>query len=467
MTFVQTQIAICQEVLPNDCELKASHERREVRVNEEMSMIIDLALKEIRKRKKKYILNIMVIGLAVVLLITLNSLGIAFKEASKLPFENIHSSIIVQRNGNVPENISGLVTPCSLAPIKGEYISQISKIDGIKGISIGLFLWVFDKDDFKRTLGVNWNDDRGKRIGSELIEGSLPQSDMDALIERGYAQQYGLKIGQKMNLTGINFTISGIVETSGKDIVSSDVYINLNSAQNLAYNSKNLQDTEIFNKNDINIIFVDADQTKVKNVTDNLKELFILPTSNSGKTPTGQTTGAYSIYTAESFESRISSLFLISDRLILTVSLVAIIGAVLVIIKSMSHTLMERRKEFGIMKAVGFRSKDIQKEVAAETLLQAIIGYGMGVAVSFAAIFALAKTTVSIAIPWELSPYPHFLTTDPNLIAPIQTYLFPIRFYAPYSLEVLIAILGISLLTVLVLTRYINGLNAMEVLRYE
>jgi MacB-like periplasmic core domain len=302
--------------------------------------MIGYALKELRKRKRKYLLNIMVISLVVVLLITLNSLGIAFKEASKLPFENIHSSIIVQRNGNVPENTSGAVTPCSLAPIKGEYLSQINKIDGVKGISYGLFLWVFDKDDFKRTLGVNWNDDRGKIIGSELIEGSLPQSNSDALVERDYAQQHGLKLDQKMKVSGTDFTVSGIVETSGKDVVSSDVYVNLSSAQSLAYNSKNLQDTEKFNRNDINIIFVDADQTKVKEVKDNLTTLFSSPASNGGKTPTGQTTGAYSIYTPESFESQISSLFLMSDRLILAVSLVALIGAVLIVIKSMGHTLV-------------------------------------------------------------------------------------------------------------------------------
>jgi ABC-type antimicrobial peptide transport system permease subunit len=443
------------------------HENLEVWVNEEMSMVIDLALKEIRKRKKKYILNIVVIGLAVVLLITLNSLGIAFKEASKLPFENIHSSIIVQRNGNVPENISGAVTPCSLAPIRGECIQQINNIHEVKSVSYGLFLWVFDKDSFKRVLGVNWSDDRGKRISSEIIEGSLPQSDTDALVEKAYVLHHGLELHQRIKISGTDFTISGIAETSGKDIVSSDVYTNLKSAQNLAYNSKNLQDTEKFNRSDINIIFIDAYQTKVGEVTAELKKLFASPTSNVGKTPTGQTTGAYSIYTPESFESQISSLFLLSDRLILAISLVALVGTMLIIIKSMSHTLMERRKEFGIMKAVGFASKDIQKEVAAETLLQTIIGYVAGVVISFIAIFALAKTTVSIAIPWEMSPYPHFLTSNPNLIAPVQTYAFPIEFEALYAVEVLGAILAISLLAVWILTRHINGLNAMEVLRYE
>jgi putative ABC transport system permease protein len=433
----------------------------------QQSMVARFALRELWNRKRKYLLNIMVIGLVVVLLITLNSLGVAFKEASKLPFENIHSSIIVQRSGNVPENTSGAVTPCSLAPIKGEYVSQVSGIDGITAVSYGLFLWVFDKDSFKRTLGVNWSDDRGKIIGSELIEGSLPQSDSDALVERGYAQQHGLKLGQKLMVSGTSFNVSGIVETSGMNIVSSDVYANLSSAQNMAYNSKNLQDTERFNKNDINIIFVDADQTKVEEVTHSLKALFVSPASNGGKTPTGQTTGAYSVYSPESFESQISLLFIVSDRIILTVSLVSLIGAVLIVIKSMSHALMERRKEFGIMKAVGFSSRDIQNEVATETLLQAAIGYSIGIVISIIAILALAETKVSITIPWEMSPYPHFLTSNPSLIAPVQTYPFPIRFDTIYSLEVLIAVFALSLLNAFVLTRYVSGLNAMEVLRYE
>jgi ABC-type antimicrobial peptide transport system permease subunit len=440
-------------------------------------MISNFALKEIRQRKKKYLLNIIVITFVVVLLITLNSLGIAFKEASKLPFENIHSSIIVQRNGNVPENTSGAVTPCSLAPIRGEVIHRINKLDGVKGVSYGLFLWVFDKDSFKRVLGVNWNDSQGKIIGSEVIEGSLPKSATEALVERAYSRQYGLKPGQKINISGTDYIISGIVETSGTDIVSSDAYINLNSAQSLAYNSKNLQDTEKFNTSDVNLIFVDADQTNVMDVAGNLKKLLSPPASNAGKTPTGQITGAFSIYTPEAFESQISSFFRISDRLTLIISLITLIGALLVIVKSMSHTLLERKKEFGIMKAVGFTSKDIRIEVAAELLLQAIIGYSIGIVLSLAtifilskttvSIFILSKTTVSIAIPWELSPYPHFLTSNRNLIAPVQTYPFPIRFEAVYLLEVLFAVLLISLLTVLALTRYISGLNAMEALRYE
>ncbi|MDD1758713.1 MAG: ABC transporter permease, partial [Methanotrichaceae archaeon] len=240
-------------------------------------MISGFALKEIRQRKKKYLLNIMVIALVVVLLITLNSLGIAFKEAAKLPFENIHSSIIVQRSGNVPENTSGAVTPCSLAPIRGEVIPEISKLDGVKDVSYGLFLWVFDKDSFKRVLGVNWNDSQGKIIGSEVIEGSLPKSATEALVERAYSRKYGLKPGQKINISGTDYLISGIAETSGTDIVSSDAYINLISAQSLAYNSKNLQDTEKFNTSDVNIIFVDADQTKVKDVAGNLKKLLSPP----------------------------------------------------------------------------------------------------------------------------------------------------------------------------------------------
>ena len=68
-----------------------------------MLHMLDYAVNEIRKRKKSYVLNILVISLVVVLLVTLNGLGAAYKDASQLPFENIHSSITIQKSGNVSD----------------------------------------------------------------------------------------------------------------------------------------------------------------------------------------------------------------------------------------------------------------------------------------------------------------------------------------------------------------------------
>src|SRR4030042_6952451 len=116
------------------------------------------AIKELLKRKRLYLLNVMTIGLVTLMVITLNSLATAYREAARLPFQDIQGNIIIQRNGNVPETTSGVLLSCSLAPIPQDLVSQISKNDGVKDISTALALWVFDPDNFKRVSGVDFRD---------------------------------------------------------------------------------------------------------------------------------------------------------------------------------------------------------------------------------------------------------------------------------------------------------------------
>jgi len=287
------------------------------------------------------------------------------------------------------------------------------------------------------------------------------------LIDKTYAQQYKIRIGQKIEISGKNFTVSGIGKNSGKDVVSSDIFMSLETAQELAYNSENLQKTERFEKDDINIIFVNAEQTKIIEVANKLNKVLNSESSDKGKTPTGKAIGTYTIYTPESFESQISSLFVLSDKLILFVSLITIIGSALIIMKSMSHTIMQRKKEFGIMKSVGFTNKDIQKEITKETMIQIFIGYLLGIIVSFVSIMLLAKTKISINIPWELNPYPHFLAPNPSLVDTMQTYFLPIKFQPTYAIISFIVVVFIGIFTTWIITNHINKLKATEVLKNE
>jgi putative ABC transport system permease protein len=366
-------------------------------------------------------------------------------------------------------NMTGALVPCSLAPISAAYLKNITAINGVKGVSDGLFLWVFDKDNFKRVLGVNWNDSLGERARGNIVAGSVPRTNTEAAVEKAYAQQYGVGINDTIGISGANFTVSGIVESSGKDIVSSNVYVGLGAAQNLAYASPNLQKTEQFEKDDINIIFVDADQSSVRAVAGKLNDLFTAPSPEQGQgtTPTGQSIGTYTISTPASFEAQISSLYALSDQVITIVSVMTLLGGSLILIKSVSHAVLERRREFGIMKAVGFRNRDIHKELLTETLLQILLGYGAGIAVSFAAIYALARSTIAITIPWELNPYPHFLLSNPESATVVQSYNLPIHFQVVAALIALVAVFAIGSVTVLLITRHINRLKAAEVLRYE
>jgi ABC-type antimicrobial peptide transport system permease subunit len=428
---------------------------------------LDLALKELTRRRKLYLLSIVALSVVTALIITLNCLGTAYRSASRLPFEDIQGTIIVQRNGNVPENISGVLLSCSLAPIGPGLAPQIETYDGVKSVSRALSLWVFDTDNFKRVVGVDWSDKFGVNLASKVVSGTTPNNNWEVLLEKTYAEQHGLEVGQQVEVDGQIFKVSGIVVTAGNEIVGADIYTNLELAQSMAYASENLQQVEPFGQHDVNIIFVDAAQPSIAAVSQRIESDAADLDLNSGETPLGQTIGDYNIYTPQSFESQISSLFQLSDKLTRIISIVVFAAGALVIARSVLHGILERRKEFGIMKSVGFRNHDIQKGIFITTALQAIAGFAIGLAISAGAIGILSRTKVSISIPWELTAYPHFLLTNPEAANVTQVHSLPISLEPIYVVAALLTTAVIGLMAAFLGTYAVNRLKPMQVMKYE
>jgi ABC-type antimicrobial peptide transport system permease subunit len=425
------------------------------------------ALKELLKRNKLYLLNILTIGLVTLMVITLNSLATAYREAARLPFEDIQGNIIIQRNGNVPETIDGVLLSCSLAPIPQQLVSEISNIDGVKDVSEALSLWVFDEDNFKRVSGVDFQDNFGKKLAAKLIDGSIPTTDNQILVEKTYAEKYSLDVGSETTVASRQFTVAGIIGATGNEVLESDIYLNLKTAQELAYNSKNLQQVETFNKTDVNVIFVDGSQPELNTLTQNIDKIVSGTGTNSGKTPLGETIGSYNIYTPESFASQIATVFRLSDKLAWLISIILFIGAAVIVARNALRIILERRREFGIMKTVGFKNRDIQGEVTLETFVQILTGFFAGLILSVIAIVALSHTTVSIAIPWELTAYPHFLLANPNDANVTQTHLLPIKLAPLQVFITFIVIMAVGLATSFLSVWQINKLKPMEVMRHE
>ena len=425
------------------------------------------AVKELLHRYGSYVLNVIVIGLVAAMVITLSFLGVAYKDAALLPFKDIQGTIIVQKNGNVPEDVSGVLLSCSLAPIHQDAVAAITKINGAQDISSALSLWVFDPDNFKRVVGVNWQDSYGKSLSSRVIEGASPASGQEVVVDKTYAGKNGLRVGSPITVAGSQFKVSGVIGMAGNEIVAGDVYLNLAVAQDMAYQSKNLQAVEKVDKTDVNLIFVNAGQQDLALVIQKIKQTLSEQDTNGGQTPLGQTIGNYNIYTPDTFEEQISTVLKLSDKLTWIISLVLFIGACLIIARNTLRMVLERRKEFGVLKSVGYTGRDIQKLISMETTLQVLAGFVAGLLLTGIAVFILSKTTVSIAIPWELSAYPHFLLANPDDANVVQTHLLPIRFGLLPVVATFVGVAIVGLVTAFLTTWQINKLKPMEILKYE
>src|ERR1700733_9141417 len=197
---------------------------------------------------------------------------------------------------------------------------------------------------------------------------TLPTADSSkdvALVEASYATSEKLKVGSTIAVgnskgTATNFTVVGIVtEPSGDS--PSDVYLPLGVAQSLA----NL-------KNDVNTVYVSATSNNdITTLADTIKSTVPGSTVTDENSLASEVTGSLS-----SAASLANSL---GKWLAIAVLIAAFLLASLLTMSAVSR----RVREFGTLKALGWRSRRVVGQVLGESIAIGIVGGAVGVGLGF------------------------------------------------------------------------------------
>jgi putative ABC transport system permease protein len=118
-------------------------------------MVWQYMIKELWHRKHRTLTATLGLAVGITVLITLNALSSAYTQAARMPLQEIGADIIVQRAGDVPEDLIGPVFACSAVTLKKDEIDRIQSLPGIQQLSQGLLIWVFDPDRFSIILGFD------------------------------------------------------------------------------------------------------------------------------------------------------------------------------------------------------------------------------------------------------------------------------------------------------------------------
>jgi len=410
-------------------------------------------IKELYHQKRRTIVSILGLSVGIALLVVLNALALAYHEAARAPLKEIGADITVQRPGNVPEELTGAVFPCSAVTIKKEELGRIEKIPGIRGLGKAVLLWVFDRDRAWIVMGIEQDNTIGPAIlRSAVTEGRfLAEGKAEALVEAAYARQFGIKPGSTVTVAGRTYRVAGLVDAShAAKIAVANLYLPLSEAQAIAVGSRPLQSVSPFAPGDVNLVFIKADQENTAAVAAALKGIL-------GEKAV--------VATPESFLKLLGSLFALSDKFTLAASIVAMLVAVLIAFKTMAGNIAERAREIGVMKAVGWTHRNVTVQMLTESVVQCFVAGIVGLLIARAAAFFLSFMTVSIPIPWEMSPTPHFLPGGGDPL--FKTLNLPIRI--PFALAAFAVALSIAIggTTGALLGRQISKIKPSEVLRHE
>ena len=212
----------------------------------------------------------------------------------------------------------------------------------------------------------------GKVSSGRTLAAADASSDI-ALVDSSYATQNKLKVGGTIAIgnskaTATNFKVVGIVtEPAGAN--PADVYIPLGVAQTLA----NM-------KNDVNTIYVSA--TSGQNIS---SVASAISKSVPGSTVTDQNTLASEV------TGSISSAASLANNLGKWLA-IAVLAASFLLASLLTLSAVSRRvREFGTLKALGWKSRRITGQVMGESIVIGLVGGVLGVALGFAGAALVGK----------------------------------------------------------------------------
>ena len=209
------------------------------------------------------------------------------------------------------------------------------------------------------------NGELGPLSAGKLSSGrTFTSSDANAnvaVLDSNYASQNKLGVGSTITIAKTSFKVIGIVsEPSGQN--NSDAYIPLARAQALA----NL-------KNDVNTIYVSS--TSAANVTAVSSEI-------SKAVPSSTVTNSSDL--ANEVTGSLASTSSLANNLGKWLAIVVLIAAFLVASLLTMAAVSRRVREFGTLKALGWRSRRIVLQVMGESVAIGILGGVIGVALGLA-----------------------------------------------------------------------------------
>ncbi len=220
------------------------------------------------------------------------------------------------------------------------------------------------------------------KVKEWLSSGRFPNREGEVVLEKHYAKFHHARVGDKFTIGGRAFSVVGLLEIKeGAQIASSNIYLSLQDAQKL--------------------LSADANGTNIVYLRLENPSLLSQVKSRIGKELQG-----LSVTSSDSFLELMGGVSKISDQFSLLASIIALGGAVFLIIKTMLGNLVARSSEIGILKAVGWTEKDVQKQLMGEALLQSFLGGLAGLIIGYGISYALGFLSIPISTPWDINLMP-------------------------------------------------------------
>jgi len=360
------------------------------------------AIREISRRRSRTISNIAGFAIGIAALVTLVMAARGWEASTAGLLKTLGADMVFIYSA--PKYLTGPTknaTECYVAlglftyPFNATIINDLSHVSGVERTVPVLIdrmmpcvysITICGIDPSETTTNVV--------LPRHVIKGRyLNPTDRDvALIDRDYALKYNLTVGSKVEYMSMltaykksNYTVVGIVEVGTMSLIRSTIYVNLPDAQEALKEPRQ-----------VNIALLRVNNPgKLQAMSVNLTRLWPMST----------------VITAAEIASVTTGVITMSEQNAWNISLALATVALLIGLKSQLSAVVERTREIGYLKAIGWSNSDVMGQIMTESLLQGLIGGLVGCAVGYA-----CALYVLITIGGELGRALQFITVDPLLL---------------------------------------------------
>ncbi|OYT26079.1 MAG: hypothetical protein B6U97_04475 [Candidatus Altiarchaeales archaeon ex4484_96] len=355
--------------------------------------MIDVALSNVFRQKIRSFLTTLGIAIGIGLILSLGAIGEGLNHQIEQQFGDIAGVIDVSYTGDddegieddLIEEITGIQGVASVVPITEYRISQAMRGGGgfmsMRGGFGGMlsFTGVYP-EDLKYMVGENIIAEDGRKIEES------DSGDYVVLLGASLAESQDLNVGDEIeyersedddeSTESFYFEVVGVLEETGDSEVDDVAFVPLETMQEL-------EDDYSIERLKVKLSDVDL----VEQVTDELNEY-------------SDDLRAFSpLEVVRSLQETLGTL----QMAVYGIGAISILVGGIGIINTMIMSVMERKREIGIMKAIGATTTNILVQVLEESAFLSLIGGTIGLALGYGACSLITKyTSFNTIITMEL-----------------------------------------------------------------
>lgn len=355
------------------------------------------AARELAFRRGRSLVTAVSIALAVLAAVLLTTLAGAYSNALRVPLETVGADVIVQRQGDIPPKLEGLVFPHPNALIPAGVIEQIKTLPGVISLTRAVYMWDLEPNRYESILGIEDSDVGLKALAERLVTGKPIKPDSRAvLVDSDFATKNHLRVGDSLPIGPRDaLPIAGIVDAAqtGK-LIRADVYTPLAVAQTLAAAAPEVKALYPFTRTDANLVLVTAQRERLDRVVREISGLV----------------GKNAVIESElSMRQALSGVLFVSQSMALIIATIIGLFAAAFVWRATASSIAERRREMAVLQAIGWSWEHIREQVLVENLALAIAGALLGIACTLLIAASLGHVSVTFDLPWDFSSTPHFI----------------------------------------------------------